>query len=426
MSRERPLHRSARSRLGLGIAAVLATAPALNSLPAAAADADTPPGSLVYIKGNNVWIADGDGGHQRQLTTGGTANDPWQSPTQSDNGVVVAHHGGIVYRMNQRGEPLGSFDPPDLVDTIGNRLSGRDLTETAISPDGTKIAYTYFKIWGGQRRWATGFTSATKVTDPDQWGISFYDKPSWVTNHRVVLNAWYRNKAHLYDLGERDIPWFDEGFYTSDRKELSDLEVSRDGAWTVGIRGDVGDQSVIVLRNDGDVLTSATPATPDFDTELCNIGPMDGNLREPTIAPDSSSVAWAEPTGIFRSSDMNCDEHTRVDILLVEGGSDPNWSPAELGETPDAPQSLDVVKKPKITGTAKRGKVLKAHHGTWKPQPSSYGYQWTRDGKAIAGARKATYRVTAKDKGHKIGLVVAATRSGWLTTVTKAAPVRVR
>jgi hypothetical protein len=341
--------------------------------------------------------------------------------------VVVAHRGGLIYRMNQHGELLGSFDPPDLVDTIGNRLSGRDLTETAISPDGTKIAYTYFKLWGGERRWTTGFTSATKVTDPDQWGMAFYDKPSWVTNSRVVLNAWYRNKAHLYDLGERDIPWFDEGFYTSDRKELSDLEVSRDGKWTVGIRGDVGDQSVIVLRNGGDVLTSATPATPSFGTELCNIGAMDGNLREPTIAPDGSTVAWAEPTGIFRASDMNCDESTRVDILLVKGGSDPSWSKAAIGHTPDVPhQHLGVKGKPRITGTPQVGKVLHAGHGTWKPAAASYAYRWTRDGRAIAKATRSTYRITKKDRGHAIGVTVAATRDGWLTTVAKAAPVRVR
>lgn len=419
-------HRSLRSRLGLGVAAVLAAAPALTALPAAPAAAATPPGSIVFVKNDNVWIADGDGGHLRQVTTGGTSADPWQSPTQSDDGIVVAHRGGIVYRMNQRGDALGSFDPPDLADAIGNRLSGRDLTETTISPDGTKIAYTYFKLWGGERRWATGFTSATKLTDPEQWGVSYYDKPAWVTNNRVVVNAWYRNKAHLYDLGERDIPWFDEGFYTSDRKELSDLEVSRDGEWTVGVRGDVGDESIIVLHNEGDVQTSATPWTPSFSTDLCEIGPNDDNLREPTIAPDGSAVAWAEPGGIYRSSDMDCDEQTRVDILVAAGGSDPFWSPAEVGETPDAPQALDVVTKPKITGTARAGKVLKASHGTFKPAATSYAYQWTRDGKAIPGARRATYRLTTKDKGHSVGLTVAAARSGWLATVVKAAPVRVR
>ena len=115
----------------------------------------------------------------------------------------------------------------------------------------------------------------------------------------------------------------------------------------------------------------------------------------------------ADPAAVRGLVETAQERYGSVDILVAAGGSDPFWSPAEIGETPDAPKALDVVTNPKISGTAKPGKVLKAVHGTFKPAATSYGYQWTRDGKAVAGARKATYRVTAKDKGHVIGLVEA-------------------
>jgi len=417
--------RAVGAGLALGLAVSgLSLMPGVTPAPTAAAA--TGGGSIVYVKDYNVWITNGDGGQQAQVTSGGTAADPWQSPTQSDNGVVVAHHGGLIYRMNQRGEVLNTIDPPALPDSFGNKLEGRDLADTAISPDGTKIAYTYFKFSYGENRWVTAFTDATKLTNFETWGLSFYAKPSWVTGSRVVLNHWYRNKTHLYDLGQRDIPWFEEGSYTADRKELSDLEVSRDGQWTVATRGDVGDQNVVVLRNNGDVKTTASPAAPSFS---CLIGApgVDTAVREPTLAPDASVVAWAEPGGIYRSSDMNCDGNTRVDILVAAGGSDPSWSAAVIGQTPVAPKTqLEVKKQPQVAGKAAVGKVLSVKTGVWVPKPKSFSFRWMRDGKPIAKATKARYKLTKKDRGHKVSVKVTAKRSGYRATVTKSKPVRVK
>ncbi|QIG43054.1 hypothetical protein G5V58_10040 [Nocardioides anomalus] len=425
-----PTHRRLRatvSGLVLGLAAsALTLAP--GALPAA--QGATGGGSIVYVKDFNVWITDGDGSVQRQVTTGGTAADPWQSPTQSDAGVVVAHHSGLIYRMNQRGEVFNTIDPPALPDTLGNRLEGRDLTETAISPDGSKIAYTYFKFSYGEKRWTTAFTDAGGLSDPQQWGLAFYDKPSWVTNSRVVLNHWYRNKTHLYDLGQRDTAWFDERFYANPAKELSDLEVSRDGRWVVGVRGDVGDQSVVVLPTGGDVLTSTSPWTPTPSTRWCDISLADGDVHEPTVAPDGSTLAWAEPTGIYRSSDMDCDDETRFDVLVAAGGSDPSWSAAAVGQTPDVPkaqpQHLTVSKAAAVAGRARVGKVLTVKPGSWVPAPTTVTIRWTRDGKPIKKATKARYRVTRKDRGHKIAAQVVATREGWLPTITVTKAVKVR
>jgi hypothetical protein len=77
-----------------------------------------------------------------------------------------------------------------------------------------------------------------------------------------------------------------------------------------------------------------------------------------------------------------------------------------------------VTKQPKITGKLKKGKTLKGKvTGISKTVKASY--QWFRTGKKIAKATKATYKVTAKDKGKKITVKVTYKKSGY-STVTRA------
>lgn len=76
--------------------------------------------------------------------------------------------------------------------------------------------------------------------------------------------------------------------------------------------------------------------------------------------------------------------------------------------------------KPKITGTAKVGKTLKAKVGSWKPKPSTYTYQWYRSGKAITGATKSSYKLVSADKGKKLTVKVKGTKKGYHTKTSSA------
>lgn len=77
---------------------------------------------------------------------------------------------------------------------------------------------------------------------------------------------------------------------------------------------------------------------------------------------------------------------------------------------------------PAISGTATFGNTLTANHGTWKPTPSSRSYQWLRNGSAIKGATKKTYKLTTSDVGKKISVKVSGKKSGYktLTKTSKA------
>lgn len=78
---------------------------------------------------------------------------------------------------------------------------------------------------------------------------------------------------------------------------------------------------------------------------------------------------------------------------------------------------------PTASGTAKVGQKLTAKAGTWGPAPVALSYQWLRDGKAITGATKSIYTLTAADRGHKVGVRVTGTKSGF-TTVSRTSATK--
>jgi hypothetical protein len=63
---------------------------------------------------------------------------------------------------------------------------------------------------------------------------------------------------------------------------------------------------------------------------------------------------------------------------------------------------------PMISGTARVGETLTCSEGTWTADPTSYTYNWLRDGSAITGAGSSTYTVQAADEGHTLTCEVTA------------------
>jgi hypothetical protein len=82
--------------------------------------------------------------------------------------------------------------------------------------------------------------------------------------------------------------------------------------------------------------------------------------------------------------------------------------------------------RPTLAGTATVGRVLTVRRGTWTSSPTSYRYQWLRDGVAIRGAVATTYRLPASMRGHLISCRVSALRAGYATGLATSATVRVR
>ncbi len=97
----------------------------------AAASAD----SIVYTKDSDVWVARPDGSSARALTHGGG----YQSPTQANDGTILAQRGTRFIRLDRSGRTLATLDSvltgaPATVNAVGP-------FDPRISPDGTKLAY---------------------------------------------------------------------------------------------------------------------------------------------------------------------------------------------------------------------------------------------------------------------------------------------
>ena len=93
-------------------------------------------------------------------------------------------------------------------------------------------------------------------------------------------------------------------------------------------------------------------------------------------------------------------------------------------------KALFRTKRPKLRGVPRAGRVLSAKVKGWKPRPAKKSvkvrYQWLKNGKKIKGAKKATYRVRAKDRGKKISVRVTAKKKGYEKARRSSKKVKIR
>lgn len=67
---------------------------------------------------------------------------------------------------------------------------------------------------------------------------------------------------------------------------------------------------------------------------------------------------------------------------------------------------------PGVGGSPRVGIVQRAVPGTWVPAGATLSYQWTSDGRPIAGATESTYLLPPGQVGHEVEVTVTATSGG--------------
>ena len=77
-----------------------------------------------------------------------------------------------------------------------------------------------------------------------------------------------------------------------------------------------------------------------------------------------------------------------------------------------------------LSGIARVGRTLKLKRGTWRAT-TSYRYRWLRNGTAIKGATRTSYKLRRTDRGKRISCRVTATNAAG-STATHTASLRVR
>lgn len=399
-------------------AAATPTAPEPN--PAGQASPASLPGSLVYIKSHNIWLARGDGSGQYQVTRDGTSARPYRSPSQSDTGIIAAGHGNRLVRMTQNGTVLSSMDPPPLMSSAGHPLDGPPL-DVAISPNGKLIAWTFaaYQCPVGTScglRAASAITAADRLIPASTHGTTYLAAPSWIGNARTLQTGGYLHQINLTDLGRAPMHWFDDHEVARDGTDLADAELSPDGAWLAAVRGYGTGTHIAWYAVRGNARSGPAPVPPVW---ICATDELQG-LADPTWSPDSRTMAWQEPDGIWiKTNPAECSNPQPQ--LHIRGGSQPDWSAAAVRP---APRKLTVIKRPSVSGKARVGTRLRAKVGTWSPKPTSYSYRWLRNGKTITRATSSTYRLAKADRGKRVSVRVTAKRSAHTSKSSTSKPIR--
>ncbi|GII97842.1 parallel beta helix pectate lyase-like protein [Sediminihabitans luteus] len=101
-----------------------------------------------------------------------------------------------------------------------------------------------------------------------------------------------------------------------------------------------------------------------------------------------------------------------------------NDDPTVIEVLPPVTVALTNVVAPSLSGDAVKGGTLTADPGEWSLD-ATYSYRWLRDGRPIARADDATYKVKQADTGHALSVEVTATADGADPVVAVSAAVEV-
>ncbi|HET7574874.1 MAG TPA: hypothetical protein VFJ99_07140 [Solirubrobacterales bacterium] len=291
--------------------------------------------SIVYLKEGNVWLANPDGSGQYRVTADGTAEHPYRSPSQADDGTIAAGYANEIVRMRQNGEVLNRIDPPVMLDSASDPVDGPPIG-VAISPDGSRIAYTmadYACPEGADcdTRTVTAYTAADHLTPPEANGTTYLRNPSWVTSSRTLQFGGFTHQVNFDDVGApSDVHWFDdyEVVGQPDATDLGDGELNPQGTMLALVRGYGSEASVVWY----DVAGNALTGTPPAPSMRCATG-SDPGIAGPSWSPDGTSLAIADPEGIWVKRDAaDCDAPQPT--LVLPGGSHPDWGPAPVAPAP--------------------------------------------------------------------------------------------
>jgi FG-GAP repeat len=138
------------------------------------------------------------------------------------------------------------------------------------------------------------------------------------------------------------------------------------------------------------------PATPHANEtdELTASDGAPGDFLGGSVAADGATI-------VSGASDHKVGDNMYQGAAYV-------FNVAGLGGATVAPANTAL---PVISGTAKAGSTLACSTGSWTQDPSSFKYQWSRDGTPIVGATGASYKVQASDEQLKLTCTVIASNA---------------
>jgi hypothetical protein len=313
---------------------------------AATASAD----SIAYVKGGDVWLTTPDGARQYQVTSTGGYTDV----SQADDGTMIALNGIRLRRLARDGQVLADFATPVSDSRPAGSRTFWGPYDPAISPDGTKVAYTYYYTSTSQApgctppecvtvdtQGGTAYSHADRATDWDEPGLgrhSGWRNPAWIDNDNVMISDPTRlpNADVLVDtIGDTGVP-IKEWFTDNGTTHISGGDVTRGQTKLAFVAGD-GDSELRIYK------TAPYPAYPDACYRYSDAA--GGRFSTPTFSPDGAHLAWSEGDGVkvvtvpdFAGGCTTTGASPKA-TMIVPGGSNPDWGPADVPAPRTTPSS---------------------------------------------------------------------------------------
>jgi hypothetical protein len=425
--------------------------------PAASAD------SIAYVKDGDVFLSTPDGSRQHQVTTGGGYSDV----SQADDGTMIALSGVRLHRLDRSGKVLADFDTPVSDTRPAPSKTFYGPFDPAISPDGTKVAYTYYYMTQSQNpgcfpptcvvainEGGTGYSYADRQTGWDEPGLGYHSgwrHPAWVDNDMTML----ANPTHMpnRDIVLDRISDGGNGHgnmlmnWTSDMVEgnphVSGGDIARDKRVMAFQTGE--NDSTLTVYSVPEFPSSWRDGNPNVDGVLpCYRyrDPVGGRWGVPTLSPDGRGLAVATGDGIHVAAvpafgaGCTTDGATVTPPLVIAGGSEPDWGPADVpaarpsdggdGGQGGSPSSSSLSLK--VLGASKRSgvKVRVTVPGRGKLSATARAGSRTvgKASRNVKGPGPATLKVKVSRRGKVSVRVTFKPSSGAAITSTIAARVR--
>lgn len=159
-------------------------------------------------------------------------------------------------------------------------------------------------------------------------------------------------------------------------------------------------------------LHCLVPGAKAGTTELwhANTGPVATLAPDPRVGGRLDVQVPSPALPVLLATERAADGRQRTWLVdHTEGGR---------AEKP-ALRSFSRARRPKVTGTARVGKLLRVHAGSWHPTPARVTRRWYADGRRVKGATGPTLHLTKKMRGKRIAVKVTVHHAGVRATTTK-------
>ena len=262
---------------------------------------------------------------------------------------------------------------------------------------------------------SSGTTFGTTVTSPSlDWGYTF--GRTWADANGDGAADYCRVVG---DIGNERIACTSvtaKGFGATTKSNKLDWGYHLGRAWA-GSSGRKNLTGVSTSTVNWRLQVGSTIASPQVRTRTVGVRPATQWLRNGSAIKGATRASYT-----LTAADLGKRISARVTVSKA-GYRSVSW----VWSTKGSVQAGSLASSsPKIKGAAKRGKSLRANPGAWT-SGTQLTYRWLRNGKAIKGATKSTYKLTKKDRGKRISVRVAGKKAGYSTvTRTSKATKKVR